>query len=191
MANNQFNIFEDDAKKMMDGLRKQYEKGFSEDMDRAAVIVEEEYYKLLTKAAVSGVTGVLADANVVVKRKRKFRDIPRSIKVYIPDSGGDTADIVFNVLDSGRAALGPASAYGMKAWPMSFPRRIDFGNSPMTRAGSPNISVAYSGEPLKFARSINKPIRPRKFVQHILEQAQKRLNDEGLDYIELIVSEQD
>lgn len=197
MPRNQFNIFEDDPKKMMDGLRKQYEKGFSADMDRAAEILQQEYLRLLGEAAVNGITGILKNAHVVVKYKRKYKNIPRSIKVYIPDSGGSEADIVFNVLNSGRKALGDAQKHvtdegiPMKVWPIHLPRQIPYGNNPMTKAGSPNISLAYSNEPVIYRRFINNPIKPRNFVKLILERTARRLQQEGLNYIDIELSEQD
>lgn len=197
MPRNQFNLFEDDARKMMDGLRKQYAKGFSADMDRAAEILQQEYLRLLGEAAVNGITGILKNANVTVKYKRKYKDVPRSIKVFIPDEGGGMADIVFNVLNSGRAALGDAQNHvseegkPLKVWPMALPRKVAFGNSPMTKGGSPNISLAYSHEPMIYRRYQNTPIKPRNFVKLILERTARRLEQEGLDYIDIELSEQD
>lgn len=197
MPKNKFDIFEDDAAKMMAGLRKQYEKGFSADMDRAAEILQQEYLRLLEEAAVNGITGILKNAHVVVKYKRKYKNIPRSIKVYIPNSGGSEADIVFNVLNSGRKALGDAQAHTtedgvpMKVWPIHLPRQIAYGNSPMTKADSPKISIAYSNEPVIFRRFINNPIKPRNFVKLILERTARRLEQENLNYIDIELSEQD
>lgn len=195
MAKNQFNIFEDDIKKTMNGLRKQYEKGFSADMDRAAEILQQEYYKVLNEGARNGVTGVMSQARVKIKYKRKYKNIPRIIKVYIPDSSEEDnenyGNIAFHVLNSGRPALGDAHAYGLKAWPMSFPRSRNFGNNPMTNPGSPKINLAYSGEEVAFRRFINNPIKPRNFIKHIYEETKKRLEDEGLDYIDITTTEQD
>ncbi len=198
MTRNRFDIFEDDAKKIADGLRKQYEKGFSEDMDRASEILQQEYLRLLKEAAVSGITGIMKGANVVVKYKRKYKNYPRSIKVFIPDSGGSQADMIFNVLNSGRPALGDAQKHiseetgqPLKVWPMRLPRKVEFGNSPMTRGGSPAISVAYSNETVVYRRFINNPIAPRNFVKLILERTIRRLEQEQLSYIDIELAEQD
>lgn len=191
MTKNQFNIFEDDPKKMMDGLRKQYEKGFSDDMDRAAKILQEEYYKFLNEAATKGISGIFGDVQVVVKYKRKYKNIPRVIKVYIPDKGAGEPEIVFNVLNSGRAALGDAQAHGLKAWPMTEPRKIKFGNVPMTKPNSPSLQTAFSQEPIIFRRFQDTPIKPRNFVKFILENARKRIEEEGLTYVSVELGEQD
>lgn len=191
MANNRVDIFEDDISKAIAGLRKAYEKGFSDDMTRAAEILEDEYYKFLKQGAVKGVSGAMGEAEVKVERRRKFRSIPRSIRVYVPDDTDNVGNIAFNVLNGGRRALGAASNYGLKAWPMAFPREIASGNSPMTRAGSPDLRTAFSDEPVVFVKSIDKPIAPRNFVKKIHDNAKKRMEKEGLDYISLEITEQD
>ncbi len=191
MAKNRINIFEDDIAKAMAGLRKSYEKGFSDDMNRAAEILEDEYYKFLKEGAVKGVSGVFGSAEVTVERRRKFRSIPRSIRVFIADDTDNEGNIAFNVLNGGRKALGAASAYGLKAWPLHFPRKISAGNSPMTRASSPDLSVAISNETVVYVKSIDKPIKPRNFVNKIKENAIKKMEEEGLGYISLTITEQE
>lgn len=150
-----------------------------EALQRAADILVEEYEKFFRQAEDNGHTKVFADAQVEMEVEDDGDKIT-NIRVFVPDEGGG-GNLIFHVLDNGTKALGAAADYGLKAWPMAFPRNPDFGNSPMTQPGSPELSPAFSIEPLVFRPVINNPIKPRKFTKSILDKAKARWKSEGID----------
>lgn len=186
-----FDIFQDDPTALTKYFIREFERGFTEAMNRAQEIVEEEFEILLRDGIDNGFTKALKGVELVVWRKRRYRSIPRSIKIYVPDDTDEIPNIVFHVLNTGRAALGDASEYGLKAWPMSYPRKEIYGNTPMTKPRSPVMQPANSVEPIVFRPTIYSSIAPRNFMKEIYKRAKKRLKEEGYDFIRIELSEQE
>jgi hypothetical protein len=173
----------------INGLRNLIFNQAENSINRAAEILEEEYNKFLQDAAELGLTGILATAEV--RREETGLRNKKRISIFIPVEGGG-GNLVFHVLDTGtKEPLGSAKAHGLKAWPIHLPRQPDFGNVPMTRAGSPELQAAFSGEPIIFRPFIGQNIEPRNITKDILRKTRERLKDEGLDkFVDIQVNEQ-
>lgn len=170
-----------DRKRAIEFMRGYVQASFEEAVQRAAEIVEEEYEKLFNEAAGAGITGILGTAETE-RTERTRNGYVYKATVQVPKEG-EGGNLVFHVLNEGMDALGAASDYGLKAWPIHLPRRPDYGNTPMTRPGSPEINMAGSNEDVIYRPFIGRGIEPRNFTKEILRRAQERINEEGLAVI--------
>jgi len=146
-------------------------------VERAAEIVEDEYFGLLKEAGSFGITDALLGTEVKKESHGSGRN--RVISVFVPKEGGGS-NRIFHVLNEGRDEPLLASDFGHKVWPMVKPRRRKYGNVPMTDPGSPAIHQAVSNEDIIY-RPVMGPVAARNFTEDILQKAEKRMREEGLD----------
>lgn len=90
-------------------------------------------------------------------------------------------DDVYNILDEGVSQVPRyAKSYGLKAFPMQFPRSEEFGYEHMTQPNSIEFQPARTDADVIFRPVIYRPIQARNFTEQIANEARKRIAQEGL-----------
>lgn len=170
------------AREGIENTKKKVREEAMRQIRRAAEIFQEEAEKVVLDMRQNSVwTGGLSDADINVTqaiRRRGGKDglFNMSMTITILDN-------VYNILDEGVSYVPRyASDYGLKAFPMAFPRspKEELSNEHMTTPNSLEFQPARVVEKTLFRPVIRTPIKPRNFTKQIAERTRDRIADEGL-----------